>query len=222
MTESKKAHCNKCARETNHEILHLVKTRWESDPEEHYGNTVSGGDAYSTLRCMGCEDIKLEHLNWFSEADEPTIVYFPPSTFRRKPEWFDELVLMLPDGEKFVETLMEEIYVALQNGLPNLSAMGVRSLLEKVMVAKVGDNQTFKKNLDRFQDDGHVTPRQRERMEAILEVGHAAIHRDFKPSTFDLSTLMDITEHILESLYLHDAKVGMLKARTPLRTPRRP
>lgn len=219
MSDQTRAHCNKCERETHHDVLHSITDRWESEPEDH-GFTVSGSDTYETLRCRGCDDIKLRHTSWFSEADEPAIAYFPPSTFRKKPKWFDEMILELPEGSEFVETLAAEIYVALQNGLPSLAAMGVRSLLEKVMVASVGDQGSFAANLNKFELQGHVANRQRERMEAILEVGHASIHRHFKPSAADLSTLMDISEHILESLYLHDAKVQKLRARTPPRPPR--
>ncbi|VAW71385.1 hypothetical protein MNBD_GAMMA10-94, partial [hydrothermal vent metagenome] len=50
-----------------------------------------------------------------------------------------------------------------------------------------------------------------------LEAGHAAIHRTFRPNNKDIITLLDITEHIIESVYLHESKIKKLKKRVPAR-----
>lgn len=209
-----KAHCNKCGGDRNHEILHSEKS------ERDYGEyPMSGGDTYETLKCSGCDDIKLRHTSWFSEPGTDIVNYFPPAIFRRTPEWFNELWSELHVDDKFVETLLKEIYVALQNNLPSLAAMGIRSLIEKVMVSKVGDQGSFVRNLAQFEKLGYVSKIQRERLEAILDAGHAAIHRTFVPSTKDVITLVDLTEHIVETVYLHEAKVDELKKRVPPRAP---
>jgi hypothetical protein len=107
--------------------------------------------------------------------------------------------------------------VALQNDQPYLAAMGIRALLEQIMVTKCGDRGTFNKNLDAFQTDGYVSPVQRERLKTVLEVGHAAIHRGYKPSKEDLMTLVDLTEVIVQTFYLHGSKVEDLKKKIPPR-----
>ena len=99
--------------------------------------------------------------------------------------------------------------------------MGVRSLLEKIMVSKTGDLGSFVQNIAEFERLGYVSRIQRERLEAILEAGHAAIHRTFKPSKKDVITLVDLTEHIVETVYLHEAKVTALKKRVPPRVPKK-
>lgn len=207
-----KAHCNECSGERNHEVLHSEQTSWSDDK---WG--FSGSDTYETLRCMGCETIKLRHTSWFSEENEPTISYFPPAIFRSKPEWFKNLSQEIPSSENFVNLLLNEIYVALQNDSPHLAAMGVRSLIERVMVAKTGDLGSFAKNMAKFETLGYVSRIQRDRLEAILEAGHATIHRSFSPSTQDVITLVDIAEHIVETVYLHEAKIMELKSRVPPR-----
>ncbi len=207
-----KAHCNTCGGERNHEVLHSEKTTWE-DPE----HTVSGSDTYETLKCCGCENIKLRHTSRCSEDDGPTMNYFPAAIFRRNPEWFNELWLELSAGDEFVEQLLKEIYVALQHNLPSLATMGVRSLLEKIMVSKTGDQGSFVQNIGEFEKLGYVSRIQRERLEAILEAGHAAIHRTYKPREKDVITLVDLTEHIVETVYLHEAKITELKKRVPPR-----
>lgn len=205
-----KAHCNNCGGERNHEVLYTEKSSWSDDE-----SGVSGSDKYETLKCMGCENIKLRHVSWFSEYDDSTTNYFPPAIFRPQPQWFKDLWLELPVDDEFVEPLLKEIYVSLQNNLPRLAAMGVRALIETVMIAKSGDHGSFSKNITEFEKAGYVSRIQRERIEAILEAGHAAIHRSFKPSTQDVVTLLDITEHIIETVYLHESKIKELKKRVP-------
>lgn len=205
-----KAHCNECSGERNHEVLHIEKSSWTDEDSD-----VSGGDKYELIRCLGCEAVRLKHTNWFSEDDGVTVRYYPPAIFRRQPDWFGELWLELGSDDDFVEKLLKEIYVALQNNLPSLAAMGVRALLEKVMISKTGDNGSFAANMAEFETLGFVSRVQRERLEVILEVGHAAIHRIFTPKTAEVITLIEIAEHVIESVYLHESKVKEVTKRVP-------
>ncbi|WP_422010112.1 DUF4145 domain-containing protein [Roseateles sp.] len=190
--------------------MHTTKSSWSDND-----SGVSSGDQYEMIRCLGCESVRLKHTNWFSEDDGVTVRYYPPAIFRRQPDWFGELWLDLGAEDDFVEKLLKEIYVALQNNLPSLAAMGVRALLEKVMISKAGDLGTFGANMAQFEKLGYVSRVQRERLEAILEVGHAAIHRLFVPKTTEVVTLIDIAEHVIESVYLHEGKVKEVKKRVP-------
>jgi hypothetical protein len=207
-----KAHCNDCGGERNHEVLHCEKTSWEDDD-----HGVWGGDKYETLKCCGCDLIKLRHTSWFSEEEESTVHYFPPSIFRRSPEWFSNLWLELKQEDEFVESLLKEIYVALQNNLSSLATMGIRALLERIMVTRAGDQGSFVKNIAKFEELGHVSKLQSKRLEAILEAGHAAMHRGYKPKVDEVVTLLDIMEHIIESVFLHESKVEKLKKKVPAR-----
>jgi len=169
---------------------------------------------------MGCESIKLRHVSLFvyqGEEPEKTINYFPPKIFRQQPNWISQIWIF----DHFVKTLTKEIYIALQNDLPNLAAMGVRSLIEKVMIDKVGDNGTFKQNIAKFEGLGYVSKFQREHLETILDAGHATIHRSYSPTTEDVITLIDITEHIIKTIYLHKNKIEQLKTRVPSREPKK-
>lgn len=210
------AHCNTCDGERNHELLHSERTTWEDS--EHL---VAGSDTYETLKCCGCGNIELRHISLSNVDDAPTVNYFPAAIYRKNPKWFKLLFLELNDEDEFVERLLNEIYVAHQHKLPSLVAMGVRSLLEKIMVSKTGDQGSFVKNIDEFTRLGYVSHIQRERLKSILEAGHATIHRDYKPCKKDVITLIDITEHIIETVYLHEAKVSALNNRVPARAPKK-
>lgn len=111
--------------------------------------------------------------------------------------------------------LLNEVYVALQNAQPMLAAMGIRALMERMMIEKVGDNGAFSRNLEAFQNAGFISAVQREQLEPVLEVGHAAIYRGYKPSEEDLSTIVDITEGLIQSIYLHGTKAKELKGKIP-------
>ena len=73
------------------------------------------------------------------------------------------------------------------------------------------DHGTFTANIKEFENHGYVSRMQRERLETILEAGHAAMHRLYKPSKKDLVTLVDIAESLVESIYIHGTKVDALK-----------
>lgn len=210
-----KAHCNTCGGEKTHEVMHSERTTWEIE-----GGLVSGTDTYATLKCGGCEQIKLRHSTWCSEDDSyhpPDPTYYPPAIFRPNPKWLSDLGNELNEADGFVETLLNEIYVALQNGLASLATMGVRALLERIMISKTTDLGSFSKNMAEFEQLGFVSRIQRERLHAILEAGHAAMHRGYEPETDDVVTLLDITEHIVETVFLHERKVATLKQRIPAR-----
>ena len=59
--EIKRAHCNACGGERNHQLLMQRTKTWRQDV--HLGGEyfVSGGDLYYFLECMGCEQVKLLH-----------------------------------------------------------------------------------------------------------------------------------------------------------------
>lgn len=95
--------------------------------------------------------------------------------------------------------------------------MGVRSLIEQVMIDKIGDKGTFKNNLDEFERRGFISKTQKEILEPVLDAGHAAIHRNYKPSMKDVVSLIDIVENIIESLYVNSRRALNIKKKIPLR-----
>ncbi|CAJ0684603.1 DUF4145 domain-containing protein [Ralstonia mannitolilytica] len=207
-----KAHCNRCGPDTRHKVLHIAKQRFEDDV-----NTEFEENSYYTLQCEGCHSVKLRE-DWYgswSGNGEPT--YFPPPSLRKQPEWVNRWWQPPALGNP-VFIICREVYNALQNNLPHLAAMGVRAVLEQAMISKIGgDRRSFAQNLRALADQGHVSTMMRDRLERVLDAGSATIHRGHTPSSEDLTTLVDIMEHVIESLYFHDASVARLAGRTPPR-----
>ncbi|WP_377828808.1 DUF4145 domain-containing protein [Bradyrhizobium lupini] len=98
--------------------------------------------------------------------------------------------------------------------------MRVRALLEQVMIEKVGDHGTFSKNLDAFLTQGYVGLVQCETLGNILEAGHAAMHRLFSPTAEDIDVLLDVTEVVLQAVYLHLPSSTNIADRVPPRKSR--
>lgn len=202
-----KAHCNTCGGERNHVRLNKIDKGWSEDIDGGY--SISGGDTYYVLECRGCESVKVLHESWFSEDTDhqgnPIVsrVYYPSSIFRPHPRWFKHL-----DNEWHISKLLREIYQAMQNDAPSLAAMGIRAVIEAIMIDKVGDQGTFKRNLAEFQAKGFISTFQLGILEAVLELGHASIHREFVPATDQLEVAMDIMENLVHELYVleHRAK----------------
>ncbi len=102
--------------------------------------------------------------------------------------------------------------------------MGVRALIEQVMINKVSDNGSFERNLDAFQRAGYVSLVQRDALSDILDAGHATIHRAYEPKTEDIQIALDVTEGVMAAIYVHGDGAKQVAARVPARrkTPDRP
>lgn len=216
-----KAYCNRCGGERRHELLYSETTTWEDEIDDHF--SVDGGDKFDLIKCCGCELVALRRSSWFSEETEPDgtpiikVEQFPPETYRAEPKWITDLIWSMPIDDNFVGEFIKEIYIALRNKSLRLAVMGIRALLEQVMIDKVGDKGTFKKNLDAFQNAGHISKSQRDALDPVIEAGHAAMHRRFKPTARDVGTLMDVTESIVESIYINDHRSRQISKIVPSR-----
>jgi hypothetical protein len=245
VSEFTKGFCNRCGRDTNQEILHIHREKFRDKTlEELLREDEPDAEAWYTtltelLKCRGCDGVTVRQRTSMSAVEEMSedelrrefgedwkdvfeIVYYPPVSARRKPKWMmpnSGSPRSIPDS---VKQLMEEIYTALQNGSSRLVAMGTRAVLETIMTTETGDQGNFSKNMDGFQKAGYLSIRQRHSLEAILEAGHASIHRSWNPTGDDISTLMDITESVIETTYLHEPQARRLETKLPRRPPRRP
>jgi hypothetical protein len=95
--------------------------------------------------------------------------------------------------------------------------MGIRSLLENVRQDKVDDQGSFARTIDVFHKEGHITSHQKERLATILDVGHASVHRQFKPEPEDLRTALDIAESLIAEIYVHPDRAKRLAERVSSR-----
>jgi Domain of unknown function (DUF4145) len=215
MQKIAEAHCNKCGGSRNHDVVAAEK---QEDTDEEDGSYWC--DLYEMLKCRGCESVTMRCTSQRGRDRPPIIVYYPPAIARRAPSWvnydlfdlFSDVLVPAP-----ICALMREVYTAVQNDSRRLAAMGIRAALESVMIEKVGDQGKFKANVDALQQAGYLSVRQALSLDSILEAGHAAIHRGWEPTNADIVTLLDITESIMEVVYLHEHRARDLDNNIPKR-----
>jgi hypothetical protein len=166
------------------------------------------------------------HSHWFSEDwdDEGRPIqhydYYPPAITRQKPEWVLSGLPIRLGLYEFGE-LLDEIYKALAVKAHRLVAMGIRSLVEKMMIDKVGDKGSFERNIEAFFEEGFVARVQQDVFRStLIEAGHAAMHRDWQPADEDVTTLLDIVEGLIKAIYVHPARAEKVGKRIPPRVGR--
>jgi Domain of unknown function (DUF4145) len=195
------APCIMCARETNHTVL----AKQDRSDEDGY-------QVYYFLACAGCGAVSMADVWSTSGYDEAR--YYPSPISRKPPEWLWKLrfTRQTPLGE-----LLHEIYEAVQGKQNRLALMGIRAFFEQLMIAKVGDQGSFGANLNKLLAEGFIAKIQLTAIEHILESGHAAIHRGYKPVEQDLNTALNIAETITETIYFHEEEAKQVAARVPPR-----
>jgi hypothetical protein len=200
--------CSACLRDTTHDLLHETSRRGEDRIW-----------TYAMMQCCGCGDVCLaEQVIWTDDGTRD-VRYYPPPVSRKKPAWLVSLMVIQKQSD--LAALLEETYQALYGGQNRLAAMGIRALLEQIMISKAGDNGTFEKNLDAFQAGGYISLVQRDALNNILQLGHAAMHRGFHPDTAEVTTAIDIVEGVMAAIYYyHQAAAQGIADRVPRRPSR--
>ncbi|MBO2569128.1 DUF4145 domain-containing protein [Shewanella algae] len=212
--DGQRLRCNECQGVTLHKVLY------------NYEQDLSVDEFYSSretilLECCGCESVKIKILETSDYSDFgtsgliPEVSIFPPETFRQKPKWIGELVFPFhadygPESKNIVEVI-DEIYLAFQNGCVRLAVMGIRSLIEQVMVQTLGDKGSFSQNMKGFKEAGYISNVQFEALDLVINAGNATTHRNYKPDTDQVIAAMDIVENVIESMLVLKKKNVNLK-----------
>lgn len=237
--ETNRFRCRICLGETNHQILYartLARSYPYDDQEvEQYGESFEEEDEYVLLQCCGCDEIRLRVMSQAEPYGRPysTVAVYPPDQVRHMPEWvYTDLharprifsrpeqnpgrAALLTDIRKY----LREIYDALGSGCNRLAMMGVRALVERIMIQEVGDRHSFEKNIQAFFEKGYVALVQQEMFRSHIEAGHAVMHRGWEPTRDDVMTILDILEALIKTIYVDQKKVAAVAARIPPRVPR--
>jgi hypothetical protein len=213
MTKEVWAPCSSCVRSTSHKILYQT-----AQHDEDWTTN------YAMLECLGCHRICLLEFTRFFNGDTEHN-YYPSPVSRKEPEWVANLIFAGMLDDKKVDarlgSLLREIYQAVHGRQYRLAAMGIRALLEQLMVSQVGDLSTFEQKLDAFMQQGYISLVQFDAMKATLEIGHAAMHRGYEPKENDIKLALDIVEGVMAPLFHHSAEAGRMVDRVPPRAPRK-
>ncbi len=203
-----RVHCNDCRSVTYHKVLKTAVDSGAEDYDEH--SSVWWETRHDMFECCGCKSIVMRRTHTFSEWDGPEVRFFPPKVSRHKPEWFYKLPYQF-------QTLLEEIYRSLDADNRTLPLIGARTVLDLLIVDKVGDIGSFAEKLKRLQEEGYLSKRNREILDAALDAGHAAAHRGYSPDREGVNAVMDIVENLLHATYVLGRVAEQIKKATPAR-----
>lgn len=209
MDKSVRIHCNNCSRETNHAVR--ATDTVVSEDTDYDGGPVGEKDTFEILQCLGCEERSIRRTFEHDAYGKGIPEFYPPRISRRTPLWKDNL-------PKPIRAVVEEVYRALQTDSPRLATIGARTIIDLVILDKMGDVGTFVEKLAALEKQGYVGRKNSEFVAAVLETGSAAAHRGIAPEIDDLNLVMDIVESLLESIYVLEEFAKRLRQITPPRS----
>jgi Domain of unknown function (DUF4145) len=229
-------YCNKCRRKTLHRVL-LTTSRERTDEYAADNWDPDGGDIplciyFDMLECRGCREAVLRRVLHCNDPEAhrriggvgkvlsedevaDDIRYFPPAVVRDLPPWRFKLPIEMLK-------LLEEIYRSLDAQSLRLPMMGARTLVDMMIVEKIGDIGNFKEKLNQLEKEGFVSAHNREALYVALELGNAAAHRGHAATESEVQAVLDIVETMLKAIYVFPELAQKLKANTPARPPRLP
>lgn len=130
---------------------------------------------------------------------------------QNRTDWYREL------DDKMAH-VVDEIDTALQAGLRSLSLMGIRALIEALMLSCIGeDKKSFKKNLDEICKQEYISRKNADFIYMVIDAGSAVIHRGHIPSEEDVCTCVEMVKNLMEQVYIIHPKLDAMSKRTPKR-----
>jgi Domain of unknown function (DUF4145) len=217
-----KGHCPHCGPNRHADVVGYHERDTTDDLAPVWATT-----EYRILQCRGCECVYFQTDETFSEdigaQYNPAtgemeeylrhkITHWPAPVQREQPNWSSELMGVDPD----LYSLFDDIYIALNQELNVLSAIGIRTIFDRASeLLGVHPAKTFKEKLTNLVDLGKVGVSERNSLDILTNAGSAAAHRGWRPDSTQLSTMLNVIEAFLYRNFVLDAEIRKLKTQVP-------
>jgi hypothetical protein len=215
-----KGHCPRCGPNRQADVVGYHNV---TDDEASVWSTTE----YRILQCRGCECVYFQTDETFSEdignKYNPAtgemeeylrhkITHWPAPVQGEQPKWSSELMSVDPD----LYSLFDDIYIALNQELHVLTAIGIRTIFDRASeLLGVDPTKTFNEKLTNLVVLGKVGASERSSLDVLTDAGSAAAHRGWKPKPAQLATMMDVIEAFLYRNFVLDAEIKTLKLQVP-------
>lgn len=124
------APCRRCMNPTRHDVLAVKSV--DDAVERDDGWDLISRTTFSMVQCRGCEAVSLvEREDYPAYQGNVRAYYYPPPLARRIPQW--HYLLAARDGE--MRKLLEEVYSALRADTRRLALMGVRAIVDMLLLS---------------------------------------------------------------------------------------
>ncbi|HHX4053980.1 TPA: DUF4145 domain-containing protein [Burkholderia contaminans] len=228
--ETVKGQCPHCGDERNCEVHGRVKKQWEWS--DRSGNSVDGLIEHLFLECKGCETIFYESIScnsedveyWYDHNGDTQSEYvmhrttYPKPTSRIKPSWLSAIV----NTDMTLYTILDEMYLACDNGTYILTAIGLRTALDRAMeVLGIDQAATFVEKLKRLRDGGWIGETEHEILGIVTDAGNAAAHRGWRPDEQEVFQLVQAMEVFLQRAFIVGKQALGIKEKIPPKPARR-
>lgn len=202
----KKVLCIECKTHIKHEVLVDISEYDEThSPIDFHLN-------YRILKCINCGTISYQTKNLSSEDVYPigededgNLIMHEDATYKMYPIRDEETAF----SKQFEEILPSQIYqtyeevvYALNNNMPLLSGLGLRTLLEQI-VKYFGKSDDLGVILTQFEEDGFISTKQRALLDNIRYLGNDAAHRADSKSRKDLTLHLKVLENLIQQLFVY-------------------
>jgi len=160
------------------------------------------GVNYRLLQCLGCESISLETRTWDSigigRDGEPveSVDVFPPRA--PKVRFLDGAISYLPHN---IYRAYQEVTTAFVAGVPILTAIGLRSLVEAVCQERKAEGRDLIDKIENLAATGVISQDQAATLHHHRSFGNAAAHELVAPRPQELESLLEIVQHLLVMTY---------------------
>lgn len=227
-----KSRCPKCDGERNCTEHGTIYKAWDWE-DKYHGNSMSGGVDHSLLECLGCETVFYETQSWNSEEFDPyydpmgEIQYdihkekatHPKPDGKTKPVWFD--AMQKKDAQ--LHNILNQMYVALDNRANILTAIGLRTALDRATECLgIDPAKTFDEKLNELRDGGWIGQTERDILGVVTDAGNAAAHRGWEPHTQEVAQLVSSMEVFLHRAFIVGQAALGIKGNIPKKPKRLP
>jgi hypothetical protein len=115
-----------------------------------------------------------------------------------------------------LDSLFDEIYLALGNNMGVLAAIGIRTAFDRASeLLGVPTSGGFAQKLAELAGSGRIGPYEMDALDALTDAGSAAAHRGWKPSPKELDVMMNIIEAFIQRTLILDDAAKHLKQNVP-------
>lgn len=203
---SEKYFCRKCENKTNHKIIFTKETGSNEPYEEDYSKFLEN---YHVIECRGCESISFLKL-----YGDPFMIR-PGKNAHTTEHYFEEEIfpLILQNSKVleelwFVPVTIKEIYLemilAFKSNALRLTAAGQRATIEAICNHLKIKKETLAARIDLLHTNGYLSLKESKRLHSIRFLGNDAVHEIEKPSETQLHILLNILNHLISNLFIHD------------------
>ena len=230
MVDYTNAHCPKCDGERSCDTHGSVDKLW--DFNDRQGHSMNGGVKHSLLECRGCQTVFYETVSWDSESidywyDEmgetqgdydKTVVTYPKPESTSKPVWLGAIF----NVDHQLQNILNEMYVAYDNQSFILTAVGLRTALDRATeVLGIDAAKTFDEKLNELKTGGWIGDTERAILGVVTDAGNAAAHRGWSPDHSAVAELLLAMELFLQKAFIVGKKALSIKANIPAKPARR-